>query len=174
VNGACAREGWRRFAVRTGAVALIGLGLALPALALWLDALRHSLGPDPWAEASRRSGSWALVFLVASLAVTPLRQTLRLAALAPMRRVIGLTAFAYAVLHMGIHLGSIGGGVRRFLAELISQRNLAIGRRPRLEPGCAAVHAFSLERTASGGCKPGRRRTKFSQRRRRNRSDLYA
>ncbi len=124
---AWAREGRRRARVRACLVALLGLGLALPALALWLDALRQSLGPDPWAEASQRSGSWALVFLLASLTVTPLRQTLRLAALAPMRRVIGLTAFAYAVLHLGIHLGSIGGDVRRFLAELLSQRNLLFG-----------------------------------------------
>ncbi|WP_157967152.1 protein-methionine-sulfoxide reductase heme-binding subunit MsrQ [Elioraea thermophila] len=108
-------------------VALLSLGLALPALALGLDALRHGLGPDPWAEASRRSGSWALVFLLASLAVTPARQTLRLPALAPLRRVIGLTAFAYAVLHLGVHLGSIGGDVPRLLAEMVSQRNLLFG-----------------------------------------------
>lgn len=108
-------------------VALLSLGLALPALALGLDALRDGLGPDPWAEASRRSGSWALVFLLASLAVTPARQTLRLPTLAPLRRVIGLTAFAYAVLHLAIHLGSIGGDVRRLLAEMVSQRNLLFG-----------------------------------------------
>lgn len=126
-NDASAGDGRRVGLAGDWLVALLSFGLALPALALGLDALRHGLGPDPWAEASRRSGSWALVFLLASLAVTPARQTLRLPALAPLRRVIGLTAFAYAVLHLGVHLGSIGGNVPRLLAEMVSQRNLLFG-----------------------------------------------
>ncbi len=44
-----------------------------------------------------------------------------------MRRVVGLTAFAYAVLHLGIHLGSLDGDVRRLVGEIISQRNLLFG-----------------------------------------------
>lgn len=126
-NDVSAGDGARLVVARERLVALLSLSLALPALALGLDALRQGLGPDPWAEASRRSGSWALVFLLASLAVTPARQTLRLPALVPLRRVIGLTAFAYAVLHLAIHLGSIGGDVRRLLAEMVSQRNLLFG-----------------------------------------------
>jgi len=55
------------------------------------------LGPDPVKAVEHRLGLWALQFLIAGLAITPLRrvgvQLLR------HRRALGLLAFFYAVMH---------------------------------------------------------------------------
>jgi len=101
--------------------------LAVPAALLAADAMGRELGPDPWAEATRQSGSWALRLLLLSLAVTPFRQILRLPALARLRRIVGVGAFAYAALHLSIHLGSIGYDLPRLAAEFLTQRNLLFG-----------------------------------------------
>ena len=53
---------------------------------------------------THETGEWALRFLLASLAVTPLRRQLGLAALSPYRRSIGLLAFGYAIVHFATFL----------------------------------------------------------------------
>lgn len=47
-----------------------------------------------------RSGAWAAYFLCIGLAVTPLRKLLNWPALAPLRGMLGLFAFAYASIHV--------------------------------------------------------------------------
>ena len=56
-------------------------------------------GSNPIKEAEHFLGLWTLRFLVATLCVTPLRQSLGWHWLARHRRTLGLLAFAYAVLH---------------------------------------------------------------------------
>jgi sulfoxide reductase heme-binding subunit YedZ len=57
-------------------------------------------GADPVKEVEHFLGEWALKFLVACLAVTPLRGLTGWNWLARYRRSLGLLAFAYAVLHL--------------------------------------------------------------------------
>ena len=66
---------------------------------VWLAA-SGGLGAEPIAEGVRQTGLWALRFLLIALAVTPLRMLTGLPALARFRRMIGLFAFAYAVVHL--------------------------------------------------------------------------
>lgn len=54
-------------------------------------------------EVTLRSGNWAVRFLLASLAVTPLRGITGWNWLATYRRPLGLLAFTYAVLHLLIY-----------------------------------------------------------------------
>jgi sulfoxide reductase heme-binding subunit YedZ len=79
--------------------AVYSLG-ALPALwLLWL-ALSNGLGPDPVKVMERSLGEWGLRFLLASLAVTPLRRAgLNLL---KFRRALGLLAFVYIALHLTV------------------------------------------------------------------------
>jgi sulfoxide reductase heme-binding subunit YedZ len=77
---------------------------ALPACALALRAARGTLGANPIEELTHETGEWALRFLLLSLAVTPARRLLGLAALAPYRRSFGLVAFGYACLHVSVYL----------------------------------------------------------------------
>ena len=72
---------------------------AWPALALWSAALADQLGANPAEALIRGLGDWALRFLCLALAVTPLRMGLGVPALARWRRSLGVTVWAYALLH---------------------------------------------------------------------------
>jgi sulfoxide reductase heme-binding subunit YedZ len=71
----------------------------LPALQLLHGAIAGTLGPNPAEALSRGTGDWTLRLLCLTLAVTPLRQWTGWHALARLRRMLGLFAFGYGVLH---------------------------------------------------------------------------
>ena len=78
-----------------------------------------TLGANPAEALLRSTGDWCLRFLCLALAVTPLRQGLRLPVLARFRRMIGLYVFFYAALHllcyawfdMGLDWGEIASDI---------------------------------------------------------------
>jgi methionine sulfoxide reductase heme-binding subunit len=70
----------------------------VPAALLFWSALTGRAGPDPIRALELGLGSYALQFMLASLAVTPLRERTGISLLR-FRRMIGLTAFFYALLH---------------------------------------------------------------------------
>ena len=59
-----------------------------------------TLGADQITATEIRTGLWTLRFLAITLAVTPARQLSGLGALAKYRRMLGLFAFFYAVIHV--------------------------------------------------------------------------
>ena len=61
------------------------------------------LGSNPIKEAEHFTGRWVLRFLMFTLAVTPIRQTLGWNWLQKYRRMLGLFAFFYATLHLSIY-----------------------------------------------------------------------
>jgi sulfoxide reductase heme-binding subunit YedZ len=63
------------------------------------------LGANPIDTVTRFTGSWALIFLLASLAVTPLRRLTGWHELIKFRRMLGLYAFFYALLHFSTFVG---------------------------------------------------------------------
>jgi methionine sulfoxide reductase heme-binding subunit len=63
------------------------------------------LGADPIRALEIRTGLWTLRFLAITLAVTPIRETFKLAALAKYRRMFGLFTFFYACLHVSTWIG---------------------------------------------------------------------
>ncbi|GAP34837.1 sulfite oxidase heme-binding subunit YedZ [Piscinibacter sakaiensis] len=71
----------------------------LPFARLFHGAWAETLGPNPAEALIRGTGDWALRGLCLALAVTPLRQWTGLVALARWRRMLGLFAFFYALLH---------------------------------------------------------------------------
>lgn len=75
-----------------------------PAAELAYRAYTGDLGVNPIEFITRFTGSWALIILIASLAVTPLRRLTGWNELIKLRRMIGLFAFFYAVLHFSTYL----------------------------------------------------------------------
>jgi methionine sulfoxide reductase heme-binding subunit len=74
--------------------------LALAPLALLaFDYVNNNLGANPIQELTLRTGLFALVLLLASLACTPLHTLLGLRQLLPLRKPLGLYAFGYVCLH---------------------------------------------------------------------------
>jgi methionine sulfoxide reductase heme-binding subunit len=89
--------------VRTGAWAL-GL-YPLGRVVWWLRDGVYGLGANPIERVLHHTGWWALVLLIATLAVTPTRRLTGWNRLARARRPIGLFAFFYATLHFAVYLG---------------------------------------------------------------------
>jgi sulfoxide reductase heme-binding subunit YedZ len=78
---------------------LVFLLALLPLVRLVHGAWTDGLGPNPAEALTRGTGDWVLRFLCLTLAVTPLRQWAGWTALARFRRMLGLFAFFYGVLH---------------------------------------------------------------------------
>lgn len=79
---------------------LVFVAALLPFAWLLWGALTQNLGPNPAEALIRSTGDWTLRFLCIVLAVTPLRVMTGTAALARLRRMLGLFVFFYALLHM--------------------------------------------------------------------------
>jgi sulfoxide reductase heme-binding subunit YedZ len=80
------------------------VGALIPLLDLAVRGLRGGLGANPISEALNRLGLLALIFLIASLACTPLKRVFGWATPMRLRRMLGLFAFTYASLHFAVYL----------------------------------------------------------------------
>ena len=72
----------------------------LPFVSLFYGAWANTLGANPAEALIRSLGEWTLRFLCLTLAVTPLRTWTGWHALARFRRMLGLYAFFYGLLHL--------------------------------------------------------------------------
>ncbi len=79
----------------------------LPLLLLVWRALTLRLGANPAQAVIWTTGLWALRMLLVTLAVTPLRVLTGWSELARFRRMLGLFAFSYALLHFISYLGLV-------------------------------------------------------------------
>ncbi|MGH9367135.1 MAG: sulfite oxidase heme-binding subunit YedZ [Thermoanaerobaculia bacterium] len=91
------RRSWLKPAVFLGSLTPLG--------AILLRAARGDLGANPIAQALNQLGLMALVFLIASLACTPVREILGWTWAVGLRRMLGLFAFFYALLHASTYAG---------------------------------------------------------------------
>jgi methionine sulfoxide reductase heme-binding subunit len=79
--------------------------LLLPAAQLVWRGLADQLGADPIREVQIQTGLWALRFLAATLAITPLRRLTGWNSLIKYRRMLGLFSFFYASVHLAWWIG---------------------------------------------------------------------
>ncbi|MBT8404997.1 MAG: sulfoxide reductase heme-binding subunit YedZ [Gemmatimonadetes bacterium] len=84
--------------------------------------VRGEASVDPVEEWLHRSGKTAVLILVASLAVTPLRRWFAWNVLQKSRRLLGLFAFFYAVAHVGVYLYFEQGLAWSFIWEDVVER----------------------------------------------------
>lgn len=97
------------------------LGLAPLAWGLYGLAL-DGLGANPIEALLHVMGRWGLVFLLLSLAVTPLRKATGWNPIIRTRRLLGLFAFFYATLHFLVYLVLDQGLAWSFILEDIAKR----------------------------------------------------
>lgn len=81
--------------VKPAAVAV----LLLPLAKVGWDGATGGLGANPIEAVQNRLGFWAITLLALSLVPTPAKEVLGLAWPQRLRRILGVTAFAYALLH---------------------------------------------------------------------------
>jgi sulfoxide reductase heme-binding subunit YedZ len=79
---------------------LISVNALVPLAFLAFDAYRGALGANPIEFFLRTTGVLTLVFVFITLAVTPVRKIFGLNSLIKFRRMLGLYAFFYALLHL--------------------------------------------------------------------------
>jgi sulfoxide reductase heme-binding subunit YedZ len=100
----------------------------LPLILLIGSYVRGELGFNPIETALHRTGIYAVVFLVASLAVTPLRRLLKVPLLWYLRKPLGLYAALYAGLHFLVFIWwDYGWDLRLAWVENIDKPFILIG-----------------------------------------------
>lgn len=113
------RSSWTRMLVLLSAIAP---GLVL----LWLLE-SGQLGAEPWKAAAKESGTWAIRFLLISLAILPLRFIADMPKALTFRRMLGLVALGYAVLHLVMYAGHMAWDLPEIASEILLRFYLTLG-----------------------------------------------
>src|SRR5688572_16510021 len=98
------------------------IGALVPLVVLAVRAGLHTLGADPVAIALNQLGLLALIFLVASLAASPLKALFDWNWPLRIRRLLGLLAFGYAMLHALLYAVVDQGLAWAAIIEDVTQR----------------------------------------------------
>jgi sulfoxide reductase heme-binding subunit YedZ len=107
---------------------LVLVNAGVPAALLGWDAWHHTLGANPVNFAILTTGMLTLIFLMLTLAVTPLRKITGLNWIIFSRRTLGLYAFFYASLHFLIFFGlDRSFSIPDTLSEMIKRKYLLVG-----------------------------------------------
>ena len=106
---------------------LVFTGLVLPAAWIFADLIAGPIRPEPFEYALHQSGTWAVRFLLLSLAVTPLRRILAWNRLIGLRRMIGVSVLAYALLHLSFYAAQENWNLAKVGSEIVLRIYLTIG-----------------------------------------------
>jgi methionine sulfoxide reductase heme-binding subunit len=109
--------------LRIAALALLLLPLALAAL----NAEAIAAGARPVNDLIHRAGFWALMLLLITLAITPLRRISRFGQLVDIRRMLGVGAFCYAALHISLYVVDQVFDLGKVASEIVHRVYLMIG-----------------------------------------------
>jgi sulfoxide reductase heme-binding subunit YedZ len=113
-----------RFSALKTAVFVLAL---LPVLYYAIELWQNDLGPLPYKEALRRIGDWTVRLLVITLALTPLQRILMWPKLALVRRMLGVTTFAYALTHFSLYVVNEKLDLAFVASEIVQRIYLTIG-----------------------------------------------
>ncbi len=78
--------------------AMLG-GCLVPAAMLAIRLANHTAGDNPVEAVTYETGDWSMLFLLATLAITPIRRMTGVNEIISLRRMFGLMTFFYASLH---------------------------------------------------------------------------
>lgn len=98
------------------------------AILVW-GAVSNNLGPDPIARITFATGSTTLNLLTISLAITPVRRSIKpLGWIGPWRKLIGLFAFFYATLHLFTYIALYAGfNLHVMIGDIAKRRYITMG-----------------------------------------------
>jgi sulfoxide reductase heme-binding subunit YedZ len=83
---------------------IVWIACLAPLALLFYDGFTDNLTANPIEKVTNTTGIWTLRFIVATLAITPLRWLTGINQLVSYRRVIGLFAFFYGTIHFTIYV----------------------------------------------------------------------
>ena len=88
----------------------------------------NKLGPEPIKEITHHTGEWALLFIIFTLAMSPLKQITNMNIWISMRRMLGLFVFFYASLHMLPYVGlDYRFDISEISKDIITKRFIFVG-----------------------------------------------
>ncbi len=96
------------------------------ALAAW-NAEAIAGGARPVNDVIHRAGFWALMFVLVTLAISPLRRITRYGPLLDIRRMLGVGAFCYAALHISLYVVDQQFDLWKVASEIVKRIYLVIG-----------------------------------------------
>jgi len=99
----------------------------IPGLVLAYWWATGELGGRPVTEVIHGTGDWAIRFLVISLAITPAARVLNWPRILLVRRIVGLTALAYAVAHLFLYVVDQNYRLGIVASEIVLRFYLTIG-----------------------------------------------
>jgi sulfoxide reductase heme-binding subunit YedZ len=120
---------WRDRRGRLSALRIVALALLLMPIGLALTApfTSEEFSARPLNDLIHRAGYWALLFVVITLAITPLRRIGRFGALIDVRRMIGVGAFCYAAVHISLFIADQMFDIPKVATEIALRLYLTIG-----------------------------------------------
>jgi sulfoxide reductase heme-binding subunit YedZ len=119
---------WRDRRGRVSVLRIVVLAfLALPVALAAQAFLTAGLGARPINDLIHRAGYWALVFLLVTLAVTPLARVGRLNGLIDVRRMLGVGACVYAAVHILLFVTDQMFDLFKVATEIVLRLYLTIG-----------------------------------------------
>ena len=72
----------------------------IPFLIITYKIFFNQLGPEPVKEITHHTGEWTLIFIIITLAMSPLKKITKLNIWISFRRMLGLFVFFYATIHL--------------------------------------------------------------------------
>ena len=119
---------WRDRAGRFSTLRLsVLIGLLTPGAVLLVLLEAGAMGAEPWKTAMREAGAHALHILLLSLAVTPLRHVADWPKAATFRRMVGVAALGYALLHLALYTGHLAWDLLAVAGEIATRIYLTLG-----------------------------------------------
>ena len=107
--------------------ATVLFGCFVPLLLLGWDWATRNLGPEPLTRATHDTGDWCVRFLLISLAVTPARWVFDWPRVLQVRRMLGLAALGYALVHLALYIGNEHLRLWHVLLEIVKRPYLSTG-----------------------------------------------
>ena len=123
---------------------IVFIGLFIPGIITAIELANGTLGARPFIESNHQTGFWAIRFLFLSLCVTPFRRVFHWQRLILVRRMLGVTAFAYIIAHVTLYAASEHFDLTKVASEIVLRFYLTIGFVAVL--GLAALTATSTDK----------------------------
>ncbi len=118
--------------------------LFLPAAWTAFAFATNNLGARPLNEAIHQQGLWTIRLILIALAITPLKAILQWQRLILVRRMVGVAAFAYILLHFSLYIADENFNLATVASEIVKRIYLTIGFVALL--GLAALAATSTDK----------------------------
>ena len=100
----------------------------IPFIVISYKIFLNKLGPEPIKEITHHTGEWTLLFLIFTLAMSPLKQITNMNIWISVRRMLGLFAFFYASLHMLTYVGlDYRFDINEISKDILTKRFIFVG-----------------------------------------------